>query len=188
VTEGSGNTLIVQSDCSVLLDVHSAAAEDARAAIAPFAELVKSPEHVHTYRLTPLSIWNARAAGFDADQMVASLRQHARYGVPPSVEREILDLAGRYGRVVITREEAALRCSCLDEVTAERLFRDRDTAPFLTARIDKTSFRVDLGQRGILKQALVAAGFPAEDLAGYAAGDPLKVALIGQTTLCSPPA
>jgi hypothetical protein len=116
VTEAAGNAaerernsakpqaLIVQSDCSVLLDVHSAQAEDARAAIAPFAELVKSPEHVHTYRVTPLSIWNARAAGFDAGQMVAALRRRARYGLPPSVEREILDLAGRYGRVVITRD------------------------------------------------------------------------------------
>src|SRR5437867_9667418 len=171
------DALIVKSDCSVLLDVHSPLAEDARAAIAPFAELVKSPEHVHTYRITPLSIWNARAAGFDAGLMVAALRQHARYGVPPSVEREILDLAGRYGRVVITRQGDALRCSCLDEETAERLSRDRDAGQLLTTRIDKTGFRIDLGQRGILKQALVAAGFPAEDLAGYAAGDPLHVRL-----------
>jgi DNA excision repair protein ERCC-3 len=177
VTEASGNALIVQSDCSVLLEVHSPAAEDARAAIVPFAELVKSPEHIHTYRITPLSIWNARAAGFDARQMVAALREHARYGVPPNVEREILDLAGRYGRVVVTREGDALRCSCLDEVTAERLSRDRDAGSLLTTRIDKTSFRIDVGQRGILKQALVAAGFPAEDLAGYAAGDPLHVVL-----------
>jgi DNA excision repair protein ERCC-3 len=189
VTKASGNAaererdstkpqaLIVQSDCSVLLEVHSPVAEDARAAIAPFAELVKSPEHVHTYRITPLSIWNARAAGFEALQMVAALREHARYGVPASVEWEILDLAGRYGRVVITREKDTLRCSCLDEVTAARLSRDRDAGPVLTTRIDKTSFRVHPGQRGILKQALVAAGFPPEDLAGYAAGDPLHVAL-----------
>ena len=177
MTAACGNALIIQSDCSVLLEVYSAMAEDARAAIAPFAELVKSPEHVHTYRVTPLSIWNARAAGFDAAQMVAALRQHARYGVPPSVEREIFDLAGRYGRVVITRDGNALRCSCLDEDTAERLSRDRDSGPLLTSRIDKTSFSIDPVQRGILKQALVAAGFPAEDLAGYAAGDPLHVAL-----------
>jgi len=177
VTEASGKALIVQSDCSVLLEVYSPLAEDARAAIAPFAELVKSPEHVHTYRITPLSIWNARAPGFDAGLMVAALRQHARYGVPPSVEREILDLAGRYGRVVITRQGDALRCSCLDEETAERLSRDRDAGQLLTTRIDKTSFRIDPGQRGVLKQALVAAGFPAEDLAGYAAGDPLHVRL-----------
>ena len=107
-------------------------AEDARAAIAPFAELVKSPEHVHTYRITPLSIWNARAAGFDAGQMVSALREHARYGVPPNVEQDILDLAGRYGRVVIGRDGEALRCSCCDEATAEFLSRDRDASRLLT--------------------------------------------------------
>src|ERR1700680_985198 len=122
------NPFIVQSDHTVLVEVDSPRYVEGRDALAPFAELVKSPEHVHTYRITPLSIWNARAAGFDARQMVAALRQAARYGVPPSVEHEILDLAGRYGRVVITREGSALRCSCLDEVTAERLSRDRNAA------------------------------------------------------------
>src|SRR5437870_6302640 len=152
------NPLIVQSDLTVLVEVDSPGYSEGRDAIAPFAELVKSPEHVHTYRITPLSIWNARAAGFDAGLMVAALRQHARYGVPPSVERGILDLAGRYGRVVITRQGDALRCSCLDEETAERLCRDRDAGQLLTTRIDKTGFRIDPGQRGVLKQALVAAG------------------------------
>ena len=171
------NALIVQSDCSVLLEVHAPRAEEARAALAPFAELVKSPEHVHTYRLTPLSIWNARAAGLPAERMVAALREHARYPVPPSVEQEILELAARYGRVVITRDGACLRCTCLDELTAERLSRDRDAGQYLTDRIDGTSFRVDPGQRGVLKQALVAAGFPAEDLAGYVAGEALEITL-----------
>ncbi len=143
MSEASGKALIVQGDCSVLLEVHSAMADAARAAIAPFAELVKSPEHVHTYRITPLSIWNARAAGCDARQMVTALRQHARYGVPANVEGEILELASRYGRVVITREGDALRCSCLDEVTAERLSRDRVAGQVLTTRIDQTSFRID---------------------------------------------
>ena len=171
------NALIVQSDCSVLLEVHAPRSEEARAALAPFAELVKSPEHVHTYRLTPLSIWNARAAGLSAERMVAALRGHARYRVPPSVEQEILELAGRYGRVVITRDGVCLRCTCRDELTAERLFRDRDAGQHLTDRIDGTSFRVDPGQRGVLKQALVTAGFPAEDLAGYEAGEALEITL-----------
>jgi len=109
VAIAADNALIVQSDCSVLLEVHAPRAEAARAALAPFAELVKSPEHVHTYRLTPLSIWNARAAGLAAEQMVTALREHARYAVPPNVEREILDLAARYGRVVIT--VTAMRCA-----------------------------------------------------------------------------
>jgi len=177
VVPSPDNALIVQSDCSVLLEVHAPRSEEARAALAPFAELVKSPEHVHTYRLTPLSIWNARAAGLPAERMVAALRGHARYPVPPSVEQEILELAGRYGRVAITRDGVCLRCTCRDELTAERLFRDRDAGQHLTDRIDGTSFRVDPGQRGVLKQALVTAGFPAEDLAGYEAGEALEITL-----------
>ncbi len=106
------NALVVQSDCSVLLELHSARAEEAREAIAPFAELVKSPEHVHTYRLTPLSIWNARAAGLDAAEMVAALHEHARYPVPENVDQTVYDLAGRFGRVVITRDDGMLRCTC----------------------------------------------------------------------------
>lgn len=175
------NALIVQSDCSVLLEVHAPRADEARAALAPFAELVKSPEHVHTYRLTPLSIWNARAAGLAAEQMVEALRKHARYVVPANVEQEILELAARYGRVVIAREGDALRCRCLDQATAERLARDREAGRYLTDRIDTTTFRVDPAVRGVLKQALVGAGYPAEDLAGYVAGEPFAVSLRART-------
>jgi len=177
VAPAADNALIVQSDCSVLLEVHAPRADEARAALAPFAELVKSPEHVHTYRLTPLSIWNARAAGLAAEQMVEALREHARYVVPPNVEQEILELAARYGRVVIARDGDALRCRCLDQVTAERLARDREAGQYLTDRIDATTFRVDPAVRGVLKQALVGAGYPAEDLAGYVAGEPFEVSL-----------
>jgi DNA excision repair protein ERCC-3 len=171
------NALIVQSDSSVLLDVHAPRAAEARVALAPFAELVKSPEHIHTYRLTPLSIWNARASGLAAAQMVAALNEHARYAIPRNVEPEILELAARYGRVVITRDGDWLRCTCSDDATAERLSRDREAGRYLAVRIDATGFRVDPGQRGVLKQALTAAGFPAEDLAGYASGEPFPVVL-----------
>jgi DNA excision repair protein ERCC-3 len=177
VAPAADNALIVQSDCSVLLEVHAPRADAARTALAPFAELVKSPEHVHTYRLTPLSIWNARAAGLAAEQMVEALRKHARYVVPTNVEQEILELAARYGRVVIAREGDALRCRCLDQATAERLARDREASQYLTDRIDMTTFRVDPAVRGVLKQALVGAGYPAEDLAGYMAGEPFAVSL-----------
>jgi DNA excision repair protein ERCC-3 len=177
VAPTADNALIVQSDCSVLLEVRAPRANEARAALAPFAELVKSPEHVHTYRLTPLSIWNARAAGLAAEQMVKALREHARYVVPPNVEQEILDLAGRYGRVVIAQDGDALRCRCLDQVTAERLARDREAGRYLTDRTDTTTFRVDPAVRGVLKQALVAAGYPAEDLAGYVTGEPFELSL-----------
>ncbi len=171
------NALVVQSDCSVLLELHSPRAEKAREAIAPFAELVKSPEHVHTYRLTPLSIWNARAAGLAADEMVAALHEHSRYPVPENVDQTVIDLAWRFGRVVITREDGMLRCTCGDEVIAELLSRDRKTGKYLTDRVNKTSFRVTPGCRGVLKQALVSAGYPAEDLAGYVRGDALAMSL-----------
>jgi DNA excision repair protein ERCC-3 len=109
--------------------------------------------------------------------MVAALGEHARYAVPPNVEQEIVELAARYGRVVITRDGDWLRCSCLDEATAERLSRDQRAAPYLTVRLGATGFRVDPGRRGVLKQALIAAGFPAEDLAGYVAGEPFSIVL-----------
>ena len=105
------------------------------------------------------------------------MHEHARYPVPPSVEQEILELAARYGRVVITRDGVYLRCTCLDELTAERLARDRDAGQHLAERIDGTSFRVDPGQRGVLKQALLTAGFPADDLAGYVAGEAMEISL-----------
>jgi len=171
------NALIVQSDSSVLLDTHAPRAAEARAALAPFADLVKSPEHVHTYRLTPLSIWNARAAGVAAAQMVGALGDHSRYAVPPHVKEEILELAARYGRVVIARDGDWLRCTCFDQATAERLSRDREAGRFLAVRIGQTSFRIDPGQRGVLKQALIAAGYPAEDLAGYVSGEPFPIRL-----------
>jgi len=171
------NALVVQSDGSVLLDVHAPRAGPARAALAPFAELVKSPEHVHTYRLTPLSIWNARAAGMSAEEMVAALRANARYDIPENVEREIVELAARYGRVVLERDGDELRCTCRDPATAELLFRDRHAGPRLTDRIDERTFRVSPAERGALKQALVVAGYPAEDLAGYVAGEPLDFSL-----------
>ena len=131
------NALVVQSDCSVLLELHSQRADEAREAIAPFAELVKIPEHVHTYRLTPLSIWNARAAGLAADEMVAALHEHARYPVPENVDQTLLDLARRFGRVVITPENGLLRCTCGDEFIAELLSRDRKAGKYLADRIDE---------------------------------------------------
>ncbi len=175
------NALVVQSDCSVLLECHAPRADEARAAIAPFAELVKSPEHVHTYRLTPLSIWNARAAGLSADEMVAALHEHARYPVPENVDQTVLELAGRFGRVIITREDGMLRCTCADALVAELLSRDRQVGSYLSDRIDATGFRVAPKHRGVLKQALVSAGYPAEDLAGYVSGDALAIRLSDRT-------
>jgi DNA excision repair protein ERCC-3 len=140
VATAANKPLIVQSDCSILLEVNAQHADAARAALARFAELVKSPEHVHTYRLTPLSIWNARSTGMEAEQMVAALREHARYPVPPNVEQEILELAARYGRVVITSDGNFLRCACQDQLTTQRIARATEASPYLTHPISPTAF------------------------------------------------
>jgi DNA excision repair protein ERCC-3 len=102
------NPLIVQSDHTVLLEVHSPRADAARDALTPFAELVKSPEHIHTYRITPLSIWNARATGLNTGAMIAVLREYAKYPAPEGVAQEIEALGRRYGLAVIERDEAGL--------------------------------------------------------------------------------
>jgi DNA excision repair protein ERCC-3 len=171
------NPLIVQSDHSLLLEVHSPRSAAAREAIAPFAELVKSPEHIHTYRITPLSIWNARAAGLDTAAMIAVLQQYAKYPVPEGVAQEIEALGRRYGLAIIERDDVGLVLRVADTPLAELLVRDRRVAPLLDGRLSELCFRIKLGVRGLLKQALVAIGYPADDLAGYAEGQELPLQL-----------
>ncbi|GAB4459518.1 MAG: helicase-associated domain-containing protein [Elainellaceae cyanobacterium] len=179
------NALIVQSDRSVLLEVHSPRAEAAREAIAPFAELVKSPEHIHTYQISPLSIWNARAAGMPVADMIAALREHAKYPIPDAVAQEIEALGNRYGLTVIERESDSrsdpygnrLLLKMADPALAELLSRNESVAKFLGDRRSALVFEVKAGDRGVLKQALLGAGYPAEDLAGYVEGDALSVEL-----------
>ena len=173
------NALIVQSDRSVLLEVHSPKAEAAREAIAPFTELIKSPEHIHTYRITPLSIWNARAAGLPIEDIIDALRQHSKYPVPDAIVQEIEVLGRRYGLTVIERspDGFSLLLRVSDHPLAELLARDEQVAPLLSKRLEACAFQVDAGFRGLLKQALVAVGYPAEDLAGYVTGDALPIKL-----------
>ncbi|MBF2083496.1 DNA repair helicase XPB [Thermoleptolyngbya sp. C42_A2020_037] len=171
------NALIIQSDRSVLLEVHSPRAEAAREAIAPFAELVKSPEHIHTYQISPLSIWNARAAGMHVADMIAALREHAKYPMPDAVAQEIEALGSRYGLTVIEREGDCLLLKMADQPLAELLSRNESVAKFLGDRRSALVFEVNAGDRGVLKQALLGAGYPAEDLAGYVEGDALSIEL-----------
>jgi DNA excision repair protein ERCC-3 len=180
------NALIIQSDRSILLDVHSPGAEDARIAIAPFAELIKSPEHIHTYQISPLSVWNARAAGMPVEQMVAALTTHAKYPMPDMVAQELQTLGDRYGLTVIERKKERLILNIADLPLAEQLSRDEGVAKYLGDRISDVAFWVEPGDRGVLKQALLAAGYPAEDLAGYVTGDKLSLQLRDQTQSGAP--
>lgn len=171
------NPLIVQGDRTVLLEVDNPLYPEARDALAPFAELEKSPEHIHTYRLTPLSLWNAAAAGMTADEMVDVLGQFTKFPLPPSLGSDLAELVGRYGRVRLQRVEGELRLISSDRPLLEELARRKGLRDLLFHRIDDTSFAVDDSHRGLLKQQLIAAGYPAEDLAGYSPGTPLEVNL-----------
>jgi DNA excision repair protein ERCC-3 len=171
------NPLIVQGDRSVLAEVDNVRYTEARDALAPFAELEKSPEHIHTYRLTPLSLWNAAAAGMTAEAMVDVLQRYSKFPLPSNLAADITDLVGRYGRVRLERYEENLRLVCTDRPLLEELVRQPKVRQYLDKRVDKQSFQVDAAHRGVLKQALIAVGYPAEDLAGYTEGAPLPLAL-----------
>jgi DNA excision repair protein ERCC-3 len=164
--------LIVQSDKTLLLEVEHPLAPEARAAIAPFAELERSPEHVHTYRLTPLGLWNARAAGHDAEQVVDALVRYSRYTVPHALLVDVADTMDRYGRLQLIKHPThGLVLVSLDRAVLEEILRQKKIAPMLGERIDADTVLVHPSERGRLKQALLKVGWPAEDLAGYVDGE-----------------
>ena len=169
--------LIVQSDKTVLLEVDHAQAAEARAALAPFAELERAPEHVHTYRITPLALWNARAAGHDAEQVVDVLETYSRFPVPQALLVDVAETMSRYGRVRLHAHPAhGLILESDEPPILEELTRGA-TGKLLGARIDENSIAVPTSERGRLKQALLKAGWPAEDLAGYVDGESHPIAL-----------
>jgi DNA excision repair protein ERCC-3 len=164
--------LIVQSDKTLLLEVDHPQSQEARASIAPFAELERSPEHVHTYRLTPLGLWNARAAGHDAEQVIDALVRYSRYAVPHALLVDVTDTMDRYGRLQITKHPAhGLVLVSLDRAVLEEILRQKKIAPMLGERLDDDSVLIHPSERGRLKQALLKVGWPAEDLAGYVDGE-----------------
>jgi DNA excision repair protein ERCC-3 len=175
------NPCIVQSDHTILVEVHSPRYPEARDALAPFAELVKSPEHVHTYRITPLSIWNACAAGMVPQQIIDTLHAFAKYDVPPLVTRDIAEVAARYGICQLRREPQGLVLAVDKPALAEEFSRHREVAPFLASRLAPDAFLIDSAQRGRLKQALIKVGYPIEDLAGYRQGETLSLTLRSTT-------
>jgi DNA excision repair protein ERCC-3 len=164
--------LIVQSDKTLLLEVDHESAAECRKAIAPFAELERSPEHVHTYRLTPLGLWNARAAGHDAEQVVDTLLTYSRYAVPHALLVDIAETMDRYGRLRLEKHPThGLVLASTDRPVFEEVLRAKKVAGMLGARIDELSVAVHPSERGNLKQALLKLGWPAEDHAGYVDGE-----------------
>ena len=171
------NPLIVQSDHTVLLEVDGPLYAEARDALAPFAELVKSPEHIHTYRITPLSIWNAAAAGFSPDKMGNALTRYAKYPVPPNVLRDIIDYASRYGRVRLVLVGARLMLESSDEAVMVEAMHNVGVRKHILGELDGGRIEVDPEMRGHIKQAMIRMGYPVEDLAGYVEGGPLEISL-----------
>ncbi|MGN6130732.1 MAG: DNA repair helicase XPB, partial [Nocardioidaceae bacterium] len=176
--------LIVQSDKTLLLEVDHEQAGACRKAIAPFAELERSPEHVHTYRLTPLGLWNARAAGHDAEQVVDTLLSYSRYAVPHALLVDIAETMARYGRLRLDKHPThGLVLTSTDRPVLEEVLRAKKVKPMLGERLDEATVVVHPSERGNLKQALLKIGWPAEDFAGYVDGEahPIELAEDGWT-------
>ena len=170
--------LIVQSDKTLLLEVDHADALACRMAIAPFAELERSPEHVHTYRLTPLGLWNARAAGHDAESVVDALLRFSRYPVPHALLVDVAETMDRYGRLQLVNDPAhGLVLRALDRAVLVEVAKSKKLAGMLGAQLDPDTLAVHASERGRLKQALLKLGWPAEDLAGYVDGEAHPIAL-----------
>ncbi|MEZ5066440.1 MAG: DEAD/DEAH box helicase [bacterium] len=172
--------LIVQSDHSLLLEVGHPSADEAREAILPFAELLKSPEHVHTYRISPLSLWNASASGLQAEEVLERLEAFSRFPIPPNLSREIRTQMDRYGLVELLPEgDGTIGLVVRDERAAQEVFLDPTVAPFLLdgPNGDPTHRRCQVVDRGEIKIALTKIGYPARDLVGFEAGADLDVSL-----------
>ncbi|MBB2975012.1 DNA excision repair protein ERCC-3 [Microbacterium endophyticum] len=175
--------LIVQSDRTVLLEVAHPDAESARHELAIFAELERAPEHIHTYRITRLGLWNARAAGHSADDMLSTLDRWSRFPVPPSVSIDISETVARYGRLVIERADVAgygeniLVLRSTDAAVLSEVSKNRRIQPLLLGHPAPHVFVVDAWARGQIKQELLKIGWPAEDLAGYTPGTPHPIEL-----------
>ncbi|MEU2972092.1 DNA repair helicase XPB [Nocardiopsis alba] len=164
--------LIVQSDKTLLLEIDHESASECRRAIAPFAELERAPEHVHTYRITPLALWNARAAGHDAEQVVDALIRFSRFPVPHSLLVDIAETMDRYGRLTLVGDPVhGLVLESSDRAVLEEVVRAKKLKGMLGERLSEDSVAVHPSERGNLKQALLKIGWPAEDLAGYVDGE-----------------
>ncbi|MFI7705964.1 DNA repair helicase XPB [Nonomuraea sp. NPDC049480] len=171
--------LIVQSDKTLLLEVDHDKAGECRKAIAPFAELERAPEHVHTYRVTPLALWNARAAGHDAEQVIDALISYSRYPVPHALLVDVAETMARYGRLRLEKDPVnGLVLTSSDRAVLEEVLRSKKIQPMLGERLGPDSVVVHPSDRGNVKQALLKLGWPAEDLAGYVDGEQHPIKLV----------
>src|SRR5450755_2384754 len=175
------NPMIAQSDRTILLEVDHPQHAEARDALAQFAELEKSPEHIHTYRLSPLSLWNAAAGGMNAQQILDLLTRYSKYAIPSNIGTDIREYINRYGRIKLVRDGDALLLKSEDSALIAEVMHHKRTQPYLISQLDRNTIQVDSSRRGHIKQALIHIGFPAEDLAGYTDGSSLPLQLRPET-------
>ena len=169
--------LIVQSDKTVYLEVDSPAFEEARDVLGAFAELVKCPEHIHTYSISPLSLWNAASAGLSADEVLQGLRRYSRYPIPENVEIDIAETMNRFGRLILERDGDHLVLRSRDPLLLDEIARHKKTQAYVESRLDAHTIKIGKAYRGRLKQDLIKFGFPVKDVAGYVEGLPFEIRL-----------
>lgn len=169
--------LIVQSDNTLLLEVNNSDFEAAADAVASFAELEKSPEHIHTYRISPLSLWNAATSGLTYNDILERLETFSRYDIPEIVIVTIREQMRRYGLLKLRKADEDLLLVSEDDILLNELINHKKVQPFIEDRPDPHTLRVRPNFRGHIKQALIKIGFPVEDLAGYEDGDPCEINL-----------
>ncbi len=169
--------LIVQSNSTLLLEVNNPLFADARDAIALFAHLEKSPEHIHTYTITPLSLWNAAALGMTPVLVVELLEKFSKYDIPQNVPETVTELMGRFGKLVLETHDTGLALRCADPDMLFHLARNQRLSGLIGERIDEGRYRIPAENRGLIKQVLISIGFPVHDVAGYVDGDPFPLEL-----------
>lgn len=169
--------LIVQSNLEILMEVNHPAYVNARDSIAPFTELVKSPEHIHTYKITHLSLWNAASTGLTSDEIVERLNQYSKFPVPVSVIHEVTEYVDRYGKIRLLKKDNKLFLEADDEMLMTEITHNKKIVPYIIQKIDSKTIEVNGMMRGHIKMALTNLDFPIKDLAGYTKGDPLEINL-----------
>lgn len=175
------NPLIIQADKSILLEVNNSHHDDARNLLSRFAELIKSPEHIHTYKITNLSLWNAAASGMTSKAIIDSLEKYSKYDVPDNIKTDIIDYVSRYGSLKLLKEGASLRLRSDDRLLITEILNTKKVERFIIKPLDPHTIEVMPDQRGHIKQVLTEIGFPVEDLAGYITGDHLAFNLLDTT-------
>ncbi len=175
------NPLIVQGDKTILLEVDNTKHQEARNCIIRFAELEKSPEHIHTYRITPLSLWNAAAAGVEYKTIIDGLDKYSKYDLPQNVVKDIVEYTSRYGKIKLLKNDQYLILNSDDDILIESILNYKSAQQYIAGVIDKNNIEIRPEHRGLIKQTLIKMGFPVEDLAGYHEGQPFDINLTDET-------